>query len=249
MHVPLHDFKSFRLVLILALTWWKRPWKGAPVTRVSIAVGTSVLQRGWNMWKGHCLSLARRLQRRECSSSTQAEAGRGRQPRRGKLPQGQPGSPCEVKCTSPSPQTPPQPWYLWGSGCKTTSHLKLRLLPNSSSLWQRGSTWARVLPPLTCLRPPASTCPDLSAVCQGTKWGLCSRSWAFGAGLGTQELSECCLFSSSFLNCSWSLQRALHQKHLHLFHYQGPSDPGFVPGTGCTWAVVLFTAVLCLSFT
>ena len=137
-------------------------------------------------------------------------------PRRGKLPQGQPGSPCEVRCTSSWPQPPPQPWYLWGSGCKTTSHLKLRLLPNSSSLWQRGSTWVRVLPPLTCLQPPASTCPDLSAVCQVTKWGLCSRSRAFGAGLGTQELSECCPFSSSFLNCSWSLQRALHQKHLHL---------------------------------
>ena len=27
MHVPLHDFKSFRLVLILALTWWERPWR------------------------------------------------------------------------------------------------------------------------------------------------------------------------------------------------------------------------------
>lgn len=92
---------------------------------------------------------------------------------------------------------------------------------------------------LDVLVAPASTCPDPSAVCQVTKWGLGSRvcmriQWddrnqVFGAGLATQKLSERCLFSSSFLNCSWSLQRALRQKHLHHPHYQGPRDPGACP--------------------
>lgn len=145
------------------------------------------------------------------------------------------------------------PWYPWGSGSKTTSHLKLRLLPTLSSLWWRVSTWVQVLPPLTCLWPQQVLALTL-LLC--VKW--LSRGFVLEFVRGSNEMIE-----AKRLGQVWphrSFQNVVCSPHPFWIApgaFRGPCIRSIfitpiirlVPGRGHTQAVVLFTAILCLSST